>query len=163
MNVKNLCVASSGLAALLLAGSASAGEWVLSVDPQGGNRVEVFATFHGDGATEEAQLDVKLNGAFAVESVEKLIPGSVCVASVEKNILRAVPPSGAGVGLPKGAHDTCVFTLRFLQKSMVADFSSQFDVSFTECASSKGIDVSCTSAVKQLKGTGRGTDKTAEK
>lgn len=158
MNIKSLGLVGLAVAGIACSSMAVAGEWSVSLDSKGGNRVEVIATFNGDAITEEAQIDLKPKGAFVVEKVESLISGSVCVGSAEKGILRAVPPSGAGTGLAKSAHDTCVFTIRFLQKELLADFAAQFDVSFAECASSKVAGVACTHSIRQLGGSDKGQD-----
>lgn len=129
---------------------AQAGDWSVNLDPKGGNRVDVILSFSGDGATEDTQIDVKVKSPFRVLSTDTLMKGSVCVASVEKAILRAVPPSGAGSALAKSINDTCVFSLMFDQKSAMDDFASEFEVGFVECASSVSGAVKCGDSVSQM-------------
>jgi len=118
---------------------ASANGWEVWTEKQSADKVTVVASFGGDGSIEEAQLDLKVSGPFEVLEVSTLRKGSICFGNAEKNVLRAVPPSGAGSALKAAMTDTCMFTLRVLSpKGWSAE--GIVDVGFKECASSvKGV------------------------
>lgn len=129
---------------------ALANGWEVWAEKQGGDRLTIVASFGGDGQIEEAHLDLNLKGSFEVIDTQTLWKGSVCVASAEKNILRAVPPSGAGKALKASMAEACMFTVRITSKKGWAA-EDMIGVSLHECASSvKGI-VPCEAAVRVIK------------
>ncbi len=134
----------------LTASSAIAGDWEVWTEKRGSDQLTIVTSFGGNGLIEEAQIDLNMSGAFEVIDTQVLQKGSVCVASAEKNIIRSVPPSGAGTALKSKATDACMFTLR-LTSVKAWEPTEVVSVGFKECASSvKGV-VPCEASVKMVK------------
>ena len=149
--MRNVLIKSAAAAVLLVGAvsQSSANGWEVWSEKQGADRLTIVASFGGDGLIEEAQLDMKLGAQFEVIDTQVLRKGSVCFANSEKNILRAVPPSGAGTALKSKVTDTCMYTLRVSSKSWSPE--NIVGTSLVECASSvKGI-VPCEAAFKVVK------------
>jgi len=136
--------------ALLFVGSvslANASGWEIWTQKQGSDKLTIVASFGGDGSVEEAHLDMNLNSAFEVIETQTLRKGSICFANAEKNVIRAIPPSGAGTALKSAQTDTCMFTVR-ITSSKTWNPAEVVGVTLKECASSvKGI-VPCEATVK---------------
>jgi hypothetical protein len=137
-----------GSTALGLAGGVAAGDWEVWTQNRAGPNMVIMTSFAGDGSTEEAHLDLEMAVPFEVVHVDTLQKGAVCVASKERNVLRAVPPSGAGQPLAKNATEACMFTIRVKGNPTLAEIVK---VSFAECTSSVTGDVPCAAKVQALK------------
>jgi hypothetical protein len=118
------------------AGAATAADFqVWTYADKGGRGAVLAVSFIGDGATQEAQIDLKIPAGFRItESVVKTA-GSVCAASAEKGLIRAVPPSGEGKPLPSGMMDVCTFKLASTGEKVGAP---KVEVAFKECADASG-------------------------
>jgi len=137
MKLKTLFLAAS----LLVAGAATAGDFqVWTYADKAGRDATLAVSFIGDGKTEEAQLDLKIPAGFRVTGSAIKTAGSVCVASGEKGIIRAVPPSGEGKPLPAGMMDVCTFKLASTGDKPAG--VPKFEVAFKECGGTAG-DVAC--------------------
>lgn len=143
----------TGLLVMAFAAPALAGEWSAWTEVRKNGEVVVMTSFAGDGATEDAQLDLTVLKAFTVVGVDTIQKDSVCEAFVERNMLRSVPPSGAGTPLSSAQTETCMFVLRPLAKDLGADaVKSLLQVKFAECASSyEDKKPSCVANVKAVR------------
>jgi len=102
------------------------------MDDAKSNRTTLVVSFTGDGATQEAQLDLEVPAGLVLAKAIVKVAGSVC-AGVPGNKIRIVPPSGAGEALPSRAIDYCSFSFKS-SLSVMAKAKPQFKVTFQECA-----------------------------
>jgi len=134
--MSNLIVnAMLGAALVLSASHASAGGWEVWTEKSSADRLVVVASFTGEGSIDEAQLDLEVNSGFEVIEARALGKGTICFGNPEVNILRSVPPSGAGKALKSSAVDACMFTLRVSAPKGWAP-AEMVSTKFVECASS---------------------------
>ena len=118
------------------AGAASAADFqVWSYADKGGRDVVLAVSFIGDGKTEEAQIDLRIPQGFRVAGSVVKTAGSVCAASGEKGLIRAVPPSGEGKPLPSGMMEVCTFKLTGTGEKVGAP---KFEVASKECGNVSG-------------------------
>jgi len=149
----NSFIVKSGLVAALIATSvapAIAGDWEVWTEKQGSDKLTIVTSFAGNGSIEEAHIDLNIDGNFEVVDTQVLQKGSVCVASAEKNIIRSLPPSGAGSALKSKATDTCLFTIR-MTSVKTWNPAEVVTVGFKECASSTKGSVPCDASIKMVK------------
>ncbi len=124
-----LAIATLGL----LSTQVTAGEFkAWSYSKKAGTQ-DVVVSFAGNGIDQEAMVDFHLPKGVTVAKAEVLVAGSVCVAFPELDILRAVPPSGAGKALPTKETDYCRFTLVQSGKGARAA-GVELKAKFTECS-----------------------------
>ena len=123
--------------AMLANGSVSAADFqVWSQADKSGRDVLLSVSFIGDGATQEAQLDLRIPAGFRVADSVVKTAGSVCVGLGEKGLIRAVPPSGAGKPLPSGLMDVCSFKLISTGEKPAG--APKIEVAFKECGDTTG-------------------------
>lgn len=103
-------------------------------------RTTVVVSFTGDGATQEAQLDLDVPEGLELAKAVVKVAGSVC-AAIPGNKIRVVPPSGAGEALSSRAVDYCSFSFR--SNGALSKAKPEFKVSFQECATTTGASA-CT-------------------
>jgi len=116
--------------------SASAGQFeVWSDGAKGANRT-VIVSFAGDGHTQDAQADIAFDPGLEFVTANAKVAGSVCAELKGKNMVRVVPPSGAGSALSSKQIDYCAFSFRSRGGKAVA--GTGLTVSFTECAGVSG-------------------------
>jgi hypothetical protein len=147
--ISKLALAS---AALVIGGAATAGDWEVWTEKRSETEMVLMTSFAGDGQTEEAHLDLSLAGPFEIVKIDTLQKGAICVGSSERNMLRAVPPSGAGTPLSQEATDACMFTLRVKSQGKGrANAAGLVKISRSECSSSYAGDVPCAAKIQSLK------------
>ena len=118
------------------AGAATAADFqVWTYAGKGGRDAVLAVSFIGDGATQEAQLDLRIPAGFRVAESAVKSAASVCAASGEKGLIRAVPPSGEGKPLPSGLIDVCTFKLVGTGEKVGAP---KIEVAFKECGDASG-------------------------
>lgn len=131
---RNLLIA---VASMLVAGSVSAADFqVWTYADKGGRDAVVSVSFIGDGQTQDAQIDLKIPDGYRVSGSSTKTAGSVCAASAEKALLRAVPPSGDGKPLASAMMDVCTFKLTATGEKAVG--KPQIEVAFKECGGAAG-------------------------
>lgn len=121
---------------MLFAGAASAADFQVWTAAGKGGDVNLTVSFIGDGATQDAQIDLRIPTGYRVAGSEVKAAGSVCAASGEKGLIRAVPPSGDGKALPSGMMDVCTFKLASTGEKPAG--VPVFEVAFKECAGAAG-------------------------
>jgi len=122
---------------MFAAGSVSAADFqVWTQGDKGGRNVALTVSFIGDGATQEAQLDLRIPAGFRVAESSVKMAGSVCVGLADKGLIRAVPPSGAGKPLPSALTDVCTFKLTSTGEKLAG--VPQIEVAFKECGDPAG-------------------------
>ncbi len=130
------------LAALgLLSTQVTAGEFKAWSYSKKGGAQDVVVSFAGNGTDQEAMVDFHLPKGVTVAKAEVLVAGSVCTSFPELEILRAVPPSGAGKALPTKETDYCRFTL--VQSGKLAKANVELKAKFTECSAPGSEIKSC--------------------
>lgn len=136
--MRTICVAIAGLVLAASSSIVSAGQFDIWVDPASkGNGVFVVVSFAGDGMTQDAQADISFGESLSLVSAQSKVEGSVCVGLPGKNVIRVVPPSGAGKALTNDSVDYCSFY--FSQKGMSKAAGPSFKIDFVECASPDGM------------------------
>lgn len=123
-------------ASMLVAGAASAADFQVWTTAGKGGDVVLAVSFIGDGATQDAQIDLKIPAGYRVAASEMKSAGSVCAASSEKGLIRALPPSGNGKPLPSGIMDVCTFKLSSTGEKPAG--LPTFEVAFKECGAASG-------------------------
>ena len=121
----------AAIAASVLSFSAHAGQFQVWSYDTGKGQTHVEVSFAGDGITQDAQLDLAIPAGYKLVSAKSLVDGSVCVASDEASLMRAVPPSGAGEPLTSNEVNYCRFVFA---KGAVAKGKLTFEPKLTECA-----------------------------
>lgn len=122
---------------LFLAGAASAADFqVWTYADKGGRDVVVAVSFIGDGVTQDAQIDLRIPAGFRVSDSAVKTAGSVCAASGEKGLIRAVPPSGEGKPLSSGMMEVCTFKLSSTGEKAAG--VPKVEVAFKECGGPAG-------------------------
>jgi hypothetical protein len=135
MIMKRILMVLAGSA--FFAGAATAADFqVWTYADKGGRGAVLAVSFIGDGATQEAQIDLRIPEGFRVDGSAVKTAGSVCAASAEKGLIRAVPPSGEGKPLPSGMMEVCTFKLVSTGEKAVG--KPKIEVAFKECADSAG-------------------------
>jgi hypothetical protein len=135
--MRNVIATAAGSALLLAATSATAGQFEIWTDPAAkGNRIVLMVSFAGDGMTEDAQADISYDPALKLVSAQTKVAGSVCVGLPGRNIIRVVPPTGAGTALTSAAVDYCSFVF---ERPAIAKSVAEFKVEFVECGSPTGM------------------------
>lgn len=120
------------VASILATGTAFAGDFqVWTYADKNGRDAVVSVSFVGDGQTQDAQIDLKIPEGYRVVGSSTKVAGSVCAASAEKGLLRAVPPSGEGKALPSSMMDVCSFKLSATGEK--ASGKPKIEVAFKEC------------------------------
>lgn len=117
-----------------------------------GSTMDVVVSFSGEGKTQDSQLDFQFPDWAASVKAEVVVPGSVCVASKEAGIIRAVPPSGAGEALSSKAVDYCRFSL----KAKPGVERTELGQRFVECASPGGASACGVKVIDVSDTPGRG-------
>lgn len=129
----------SGIIALGAASAAFAGTFTQSPDPaavvrgsSGGTNVDF--SFAGNGATQEAQLDLRFDSTGLTITAQALVGGSTCgfdVSTPANTLIRIAPPSGAGTALTSTATAYCRFNVVAAAGATVG--ARAFTVATAEC------------------------------
>ena len=124
-------------ASMLVAGAASAADFqVWTYADKGGRDMVLAVSFIGDGATQDAQIDLNIPTGYRVAGSVVKAAGSVCAASGEKGLIRVVPPSGEGKPLPSAMMEVCTFKLTSTGEKSAG--VPKVEVAFKECGDAAG-------------------------
>jgi hypothetical protein len=126
-------IVATAVALAVASFSAQAGQFHVWSYDTGKGQTHVEVSFAGDGVTQDAQIDLAMPAGYKLVSAKNLVEGSVCVASEEAKLIRAVPPSGAGKALASNDTNYCRFV--FARGPSVKG-KLTFEPKLTECAGS---------------------------
>lgn len=134
--MKTRLIIASAIAGLLASASSFAGQFEIWSDGAKGPQQTVIVSFAGDGQTQDAQADITFEPGLEFVAATAKVAGSVCVELKGRNMVRVVPPSGAGVALSSKPTDVCSFSFRSKRGKSVS--GTGLSVAFTECAGAGG-------------------------